>query len=187
MIKTVTSALCVVAALSAAPLAANKNTNKNAVALPSEEESVLGGTEYTKDPERWELSYDIAMQPYLADYKKCLGYGNRVFDGNPNVEAQHREDIPRCVGVRKESVKESNAAIARRGRTEGMPPAAVEKAFDTIAQIHVQRGRNLDDLFQLQMRAVEERRLRYEAQVAARQSLLEVSETENVDLPNVDN
>lgn len=187
MTKTITLALCVAAVLSAAPLAANMNTNKNAVALPTEQESVLGGTEYTKAPETWELSYDIAMQPYLEDYKKCLGYGNRMFDGSPNVEVQHSEDIPRCVGVREDAVEQSNVAVARRGRTQDMPPAAVEKAFDTIARIHVLRGRNLDDLFQLQMRAIEERRLRYEAQVAARKATLQPGAPRNVDLPDADN
>ncbi|MEM9312904.1 MAG: hypothetical protein AAGA34_15785 [Pseudomonadota bacterium] len=184
MTKTITLALCSALMLTAAPLGANKNKNKAVIALPPEQESVLGGAEYTKAPETWELSYDIAMQPYLEDYKKCLGYGNRIFDGNPNVEAQHRADIPRCLGVREEATEESNAAIARRGRTEDMPPAAVDEAFETIGQIHVLRGRNLDALFQLQMRALEERRIRYEAAVAARKGSLQPEKSEDVDIPN---
>jgi len=185
MTKTIMIAVCSAALMSAASASANKN--KKAIALPNEEESVLGGTEYTKAPEQWELSYDIAMQPYLEDYKRCLGYGNRIFSGEPNVAAQHSADIPRCSSEREMAIEESNAAIARRGRTEEMPPAAVAQVFDTIGLIHVQRGRNLDDLFQLQMKALEERQRLYEAQVAARDGSLEPETSETVDLPDAEN
>ncbi|MEO0591208.1 MAG: hypothetical protein AAFZ11_11695 [Pseudomonadota bacterium] len=184
MTKTIMIAVCSAALMSAASASANKN--KKTIALASEEESVLGGTEYTKTPEQWELSYDIAMQPYLEDYKRCLGYGNRVFSGEANVAAQHGADIPRCASEREVAIEESNAAIARRGRTEDMPPAAVTQAFETIGMIHVQRGRNLDDLFQLQMKALEERQRRYEAQVAARNGSLQPETSENVDMPDAD-
>ncbi|MEL6487578.1 MAG: hypothetical protein AAFQ13_10610 [Pseudomonadota bacterium] len=184
MTKTIMLALCSAALMSAAT--ANANKNKKAIALPSEDESVLGGSEYTKAPEQWELSYDIAMQPYLEDYKRCLGYGNRIFSGEANVAAQHSADIPRCESEREVAIEESNAAIARRGRTQEMPPAAVAQAFETIGMIHVERGRNLDDLFQLQMRALEERRREYEAQVAARDGALQSQPSENVDIPDAD-
>jgi len=141
---------------------------ESAPQLSSAEDSVLGGTEYTKLPETWELSYDIAMQPYIEDYKKCLGYGNLIFNGSANVEKQHRADVPRCAEEKAESIEQSNAVLARRGRTDSMPPAKVAEAFDVLGYIHIQRGRNFDDQLKLQERAVEERRLQYEAQIAAR-------------------
>lgn len=141
-------------------------------------DSVLGGSEYTVEPEQWELSYDIAIQPYLEDYERCLGYGNRIFNGEPNVEQQHRADIPRCAAERETAVNRSNAALARRDRTDLMPPSDVEAAFAAFEQIHIARGRNLDAQFQLQLRAREAAQRRYAAQVAARGGAL-IDETEN--------
>lgn len=141
--------------------------------LQASGESVLaGGSEYTIEPERWELAYDIAIQPYLDDYKRCLGYGNLVFDGQANVEVQHREDVPRCDALKADSIAKSNAALVRRGRADQMPPAEVERAFTTLAMIHIERGRNLDAQFQLQQRAIEEAQARYQQQIAARGSAL---------------
>lgn len=131
-------------------------------------ESVLGGSEYTKLPETWELSYDIAMQPYVSDYKNCLEHTNLILNGTANVEEQHRAAIGRCTDVREEGIVQSNAVLARRGRSGTFTPAQVNEAFKTLGYIHIQRGRNLDQLFTLQMRAAEERQRQYEAQIAAR-------------------
>jgi hypothetical protein len=146
--------------------------NQNTVALPSEEDSVLGGSEYTKLPETWELVYDVAMSPYVDDYKRCLEHTNLILDGTPNVEQQHRAAIPRCAGVREKAIEESNAAVARRGRTASMPPSAVIEAFKALGYIHIERGRNIDDQYKLQRRAAEERRLAYEAEIAQRDAAL---------------
>lgn len=134
----------------------------------TDSESVLGGTEYTKLPETWELTYDIAMQPYVTDYKNCLEHTNLIFDGRPNVEEQHRAALPRCAEIRAEGILRANAVLARRGRTDTMPPEQVTEAFDTLGYIHIQRGRNLDQQFTLQMRAAEERQRQYAAQIAER-------------------
>lgn len=135
-------------------------------------DSVPGGSEYTIEPERWEISYDIAIQPYLDDYRRCLDYGNRIFNGEPNVEAQHRADIPRCAKVKLEAIRQSNSALERRGRAELFPPSEVERTFTIFEQIHIERGRNLDEQLQLQVRANEEAMRRYEAQIAARDAAL---------------
>ncbi|KWV91449.1 hypothetical protein [Erythrobacter sp. YT30] len=139
---------------------------------PVTDESVLGGSEYTKLPETWELTYDIAMQPYVSDYKNCLEHTNLILDGRPNVEQQHRAALPRCAEVRAEAIAQSNAVLARRGRTDTMPPAKVTEAFDTLGNIHIQRGRNLDQQFELQIRATEERRRKYEEQIAERDAAI---------------
>lgn len=150
-------------------------------------DSVLGGAEYTKLPETWELVYDIAMKPYIDDYKRCLGYGNLMFNGTANVERQHRARLTSCADVRVEAIALSNVALSRRGRTEKMPHADVEKAFDTLGYIHIQRGRNLDQQFQLHVRAMEERQRRYAEQIAARDSALQAEQSQSVDIPNAQN
>lgn len=143
----------------------------SAAQTPAQEaDSVLSGSEYTKLPETWELVYDIAMKPYIDDYKTCLGYTDLVFRAGvqPNVEYQHRQDLPRCAKVKAQGIAQSNAALQRRGRSHTMPADKVEEAFDTMGYIHIQRGRNLDQQFTLQERAIEERRRQCEAQIAAR-------------------
>lgn len=151
------------------------------------QDSVLGGSEYTKLPETWELSYDIAIKPYLDDYKRCLEHTNLMFNGTPNVETQHRAALPRCAEVREEGVAASNAAVARRGRSDTFTPTQVSEAFDVMGYIHIQRGRNLDQQFTLQMRAAEERQRQYDAQIAARDAALardsEAAEIETAPLP----
>ncbi|MFL0355123.1 hypothetical protein ACI5KX_01485 [Erythrobacter sp. GH1-10] len=142
------------------------------------DDGVLAGSEYTKAPDQWEVAYDVAIQPYLDDYRRCLGYANRIFNGVPNVEEQHRADLPRCAGERQEAIAQSNAALARWGRAGEMPPSEVERTFDAIGQIHISRGRNLDQQFQLQLRAAEERQRQYEAQIAARDAALATEESE---------
>ncbi|MGB3470620.1 MAG: hypothetical protein WBA51_07360 [Erythrobacter sp.] len=150
-------------------------------------DSILGGAEYTKLPETWELVYDIAMKPYIDDYKRCLGYGNLMFNGTANVERQHRARLSSCADLRAEAIALSNAALSRRGRTGEMPPADVEKAFDTLGYIHIQRGRNLDQQFQLHVRAMEERQRRYAEQVAARDGALQAEQYQSLDIPNAQN
>lgn len=191
MMKTITRAACaafifgVVVPVMAPAMAAMPN--KTAIAVPDETDSVLAGSEYTKLPESWELSYHIAISPFIEDYKRCLGYGNLVFDGSANVEAQHRTDIPRCMKVKAEAIEQSNAMLTRRNSTDIMPPAKVEEAFDVLGYIHIQRGRNLDDQFKLQARAAEERRHIYEAQIAARDAALKALKTKTVESPDAEN
>lgn len=150
-------------------------------------DSVLAGSEYTIEPEQWELSYDIAIQPYLDDYKRCLGYGNLVFNGEANVEIQHRQDVPRCETLKADSIADSNAALVRRGRSDLMPPADVERAFTTLAMIHIERGRNLDAQFMLQQRAIEEAQARYQQQIAARGTALTNEPVANSGIPDAQN
>lgn len=159
--------------LAAASLMALAQTAEEAPSVIAE------GDEYTIEAEQWELSYDIAMLPYIDDYKRCLGYGDRLFDGKPNVEEQHRADIPRCEDVKAEGIAQSNAVLTRRGRAEEFSPDMVERAFFVLGQIHVQRGRNFDDRVQLQIRASQERQRRYAAQIAARDAARAAQRAQN--------
>lgn len=114
--------------------------------------------------ETWELAYDVAITPFIEDYKRCLNYGNRVITDAADFELQHRSDIPRCVKVYEKSIAASNRMMERRGRADVFTPEDVKEAFDTIGYIHVQRGRFIDDRFE-QRRAV---LARYEAQYEAK-------------------
>ncbi|MEL7197866.1 MAG: hypothetical protein AAGL10_06075 [Pseudomonadota bacterium] len=149
---------------------------------PATDESVLGDSEYTKLPETWELTYDIAMQPYISDYKNCLEHTNLILDGSANVEEQHRAAIGRCTDVREEGIVQSNAVLARRGRSGTFTPTQVDAAFKALGYIHIERGRNLDQLFTLQMRAAEERQRQYDAQIAARDAALESDDSLSTDI-----
>lgn len=103
--------------------------------------------------ETWELAYDVAITPFVEDYRRCLNYGNRIASGRADFEEQHRTDIPRCAKVYEKSIKASKRMMERRGRAELFTPEDVTRAFDTIGYIHVQRGRFVDDRFK-QRRAV---------------------------------
>ena len=71
---------------------------------------------------QWTFEYDIAILPYVKDYKRCLNYANRIArsEGAPDFEAQHREDIPRCEQVKVEAIASSKDVLQRRGLTENM-------------------------------------------------------------------
>ena len=77
--------------------------------------------------ETWELSYDVAITPFIEDYKRCLNYGNRIADGRANFEEQHRTDIPRCAKVYEASIKASNRMMDRRGRADLFTPEEKKK------------------------------------------------------------
>lgn len=97
--------------------------------------------------ESWTLEYDIAILPYIQDYRRCLNYGNRVASGVADFEQQHRADLPRCEKTRAESIEQSVAALGRRGLSAQYPPEQVAETFYRIGQIHIERGRFIDDRF----------------------------------------
>lgn len=131
-------------------------------------DSVLAGSEYTRLPESWELVYDVAISPYLDDYKRCLGYNNLELSGVANVEKQHRAAVMECAKLRETAIEQSNAAMVRRGRQDSFTPDDVVDAFKAVGYIFIERGRNLDDQMKLRKRAIEEQRQVYAARIAAR-------------------
>ena len=106
--------------------------------------------------ESWTLEYDIAILPYIEDYKRCLNYGNRVARGVPDFEEQHRSDLPRCAEVLSESIEASNGAIKRRGLGDAYPADQVAETFYRLGQIHIERGRFIDDGFRQRMAILEQ-------------------------------
>jgi len=136
--------------------------------------------------ETWELAYDVAITPFVEDYRRCLNYGNRIARGLPDFEQQHRSDLPRCTKVYQESIEASNRMMERRGREELFTPEDVTRVFDTIGYIHVQRGRFVDD----SLRHREQRLARYTTTHAPSQAPLDQPEQQaqqEVSLPNAEN
>ena len=46
-------------------------------------------------PETWTLEYPRLIQPFVADYRRCLAVQMRTVRGKADFEAQHRSDLPR--------------------------------------------------------------------------------------------
>ena len=80
----------------------------------------------------WALEYDVAITPFIDDYRRCLNYGNRIASGRADFEQQHRADIPRCEEVYDNSIDAANRMMASRGRANSFTPSDVTRAFDTI-------------------------------------------------------
>ncbi len=116
--------------------------------------------------ETWELSYDVAITPFIEDYKRCLNYGNRIASGRADFEEQHRSDVPRCAKVYEKSIKASNSMMERRGREDVFTPEDVQRAFDTITYIHIERGRFIDDRFEQRRMVLAQYRATHEASTA---------------------
>lgn len=101
--------------------------------------------------ETWTIEYDIAILPFIDDYRRCLNYGNRIAGGRADFEEQHRSDLPRCNKLREESIEASVGVLQRRGLGEQYPPEQVADTFYRLGQIHIERGRFIDDRFEQRM------------------------------------
>ena len=99
------------------------------------------------DPETWVLEYPRLIQPYVQDYHRCLNYADRRLTGEANFEIQHRSDLPRCDKVAQQAMADANAVLRSRKRNTETPPAEVARIFATVGNIHIARGRDLDEQF----------------------------------------
>ena len=97
------------------------------------------------NPETWSVEYPRLIQPFVADYRRCLAVTNRRVTGTANFEAKHAADLPRCADSRAKAVAASNAELA--GAKTAMTPAEVEQLFANIGRIHIARGADLDKQF----------------------------------------
>ncbi|MFZ1743508.1 MAG: hypothetical protein WAT93_11660 [Pontixanthobacter sp.] len=95
-------------------------------------------------PKTWEVEYPYIMSPYVDDYRNCLNSVVRTIGDNVPFETQHRADIPRCSEVAIKAVNESNAVLAKSERSNGTTPQDVDSVFETVRQIHIERGKDLD-------------------------------------------
>ena len=116
------------------------------LALQSVGEAVVAVVAVKNDnPETWSVEYPRLIQPFVADYGRCLAVTNRRVTGTANFEAQHAADLPRCADSRAKAVAASNAELA--GAKTAMTPAEVEQLFANIGRIHIARGADLDKQF----------------------------------------
>jgi hypothetical protein len=66
------------------------------------------------NPETWSVEYPRLIQPFVADYRRCLAVTNRRVTGTANFEAQHAADLPRCADSRAKAVAASNADLDKQ-------------------------------------------------------------------------
>jgi len=112
------------------------------------------------DPETWTVEYPRIIRPYVLRYRQCLNVSDRRVTGNPDFEAQHRIDVPRCVEEREDAME--GARVEMSTAKTRLRPAELDAVFETVARIHVARGRDLDDQFKQRVAATEAARTRYE-------------------------
>ena len=138
-----------IATLVFAPLFALQAAGEAAVAIKND------------NPETWTVEYPRLIQPFVADYRRCLTVTNRTIAGKADLEAQHQTDIARCAAVKAKSIAESNAMLD--GAKTTMSPEEVNRLFDNIGKIHVARGRDLDQQFLSRMAGADAASTAYEA------------------------
>ena len=120
-----------------APLLALQSANESVVAIKND------------NPETWTVEYPRLIQPYVADYRRCLTVANRRIAGTADFERQHAADLVRCAEVKAKAIANSNADLA--GAKTTLSPEQVNTLFDNIGTIHVARGRDLDQQFTSRM------------------------------------
>lgn len=115
-------------------------------------------------PETWTLEYPRIIQPYVADYRRCLTGQMRTVSGVANFEEQHRSDIDACRDQSVEAEKAANAVLAGRSDYADMTPSDVHEVFEHIGRIHIARGADLDNQFTYIQRSMQAARDQYEAE-----------------------
>jgi len=120
-----------------APLLALQGTGEAVVAIKND------------NPETWTVEYPRLIQPYVAEYRRCLAVTNRRVTGVANFESQHQADLPRCAEARAKAIAQSNADLS--GAKTTMSPEEIKRLFDNIGKIHIARGRDLDQQFNSRM------------------------------------
>ena len=113
------------------------------------------------NPETWSVEYPRLIQPFVADYRRCLVVSNRKVTGVADFEAQHAADLPRCAERRAKAVADSNAALA--GAKTTMTADEVEQLFTNIGRIHIARGADLDRQFTARLAGAEAATAEYQA------------------------
>ncbi|MEM6909565.1 MAG: hypothetical protein AAF494_12895 [Pseudomonadota bacterium] len=132
-----------------APLLALQALGEDAVAIKND------------NPETWTVEYPRVIRPFVVEYRQCLNVSNRVVTGEADFEEQHRADLPRCAEAAQRLIGESNSAMD--GAKTTISPAEVSQLFANIGQIHIARGRDLDQQFTRRLSAAARAEDSYEA------------------------
>ena len=97
---------------------------------------------YSQD--EWALEYPALIGGFVDEYKTCLRSGSYLIDATTGFEGQYRKDIPRCAELGERMERDSNARLAKRDRTSQFGAAQVAAVFESMRQIHIERGASLD-------------------------------------------
>lgn len=98
-------------------------------------------------PETWTLEYPRVIQPYVADYRRCLTGQMRRVTGEANFETQHRSDVEKCTGDFEQAMEDPNRVLVGRGEYADLTPTDVREIFEHVGRIHIARGADLDNQF----------------------------------------
>ena len=115
------------------PLLALQATGETAVAIPND------------NPETWSVEYPRLIQPFVADYRRCLALTNRRIAGKADFGTQHEGDVARCAEARAKAIGDASAALD--GAKTTMTREELDQLFTDIGRIHIARGNDLDKQF----------------------------------------
>ena len=115
-------------------------------------------------PETWTLEYPRLIQPFIADYRRCLTTQMRRVTGQADFEAQHRADLPRCSEEFEEAVEGATNLLSGRGEYTDYSRTDVVEIFEHLGRIHIARGADLDNQFTYLQRAQQAARDEYESE-----------------------
>ncbi|MHA7820670.1 MAG: hypothetical protein ACX930_13565 [Erythrobacter sp.] len=113
-------------------------------------------------PETWTLEYPRLIQPFVADYRRCLSGQMRRVTGEADFEAQHRADVLKCEEEFERAMEAANATLDGRGEYADLSSKDVREIFEHIGRIHIARGADLDNQFTYIIRAMQANRDDYE-------------------------
>ena len=105
-----------------------------------------------EDPQTWTLEYPVIIRPLVREYYNCLQSGVKIIDGKSDFESQHRADIPRCAKRGEQLLADAKMIIARSKRPGQASDAELENVFETLRQIHIERGRDIDEQFAMRLK-----------------------------------
>ena len=97
------------------------------------------------NPETWTLEYPRLVQPFVEDYRRCLGNYTIRITGEANFEQQHRAAVGACQEEFETSQQGANTVLAGRERYAEYSAQDVRAMFNRIGLIHIARGADLDN------------------------------------------
>lgn len=115
-------------------------------------------------PETWTLEFPRIIQPYVADYRRCLTGQMRTVSGVANFEEQHRSDVAACAKEFAAAQEAANATLAGRSDYSDLTPGDVREVFEHIGRIHIARGADLDNQFNYIQQSMQVAQEQYEAE-----------------------
>ena len=115
-------------------------------------------------PETWTLEYPRLIQPYVADYRRCLTGQMRWVRGQADFEMQHRSDVAACDDVFRKAQESALSVLAGRSEYTDYTANDVREVFEHVGRIHIARGADLDNQFTFVRRSSEAMTDQYNAE-----------------------